>query len=130
MLLAKARELGKAIRESEAAKKLQQCQTRLALDPTAQQILRELQEWQQKLQIAQLRGVPPTAEEQAAIRTLELRLQSNDTMKQLLQAQDEFNLLLEQVNQAIFEGIEGREGPAPNGPSGGAGDPRPGLIFP
>ena len=127
MILAKARELGKAIRESDSAKKLEQMESRLALDPTAQQILKDLQELQQRVQLAQLRGVPPSIEDQTAANTLEMRLKTNDTIQKLLEAQEEFNALMDQVNRAIWEGMGGGSDNAP-GPDGAVGGPN--LILP
>lgn len=130
MIFEQARQLGQAIKNSEAARKLERSQSRLTLDPAAQQILQELQQLQRRIQLAEFQGIAPSMEDQTAAQNLDLRLKSNDTLKQLFEAQEEFQLFMAKVNEAIAEGMAGGGASGSDSGDNSSDDSGPKLIVP
>lgn len=101
----KALELGRAIRESEQYRELQRAGDNLKEDSSAREIVKNVQEARQQLEFMQQSGVEPNQEQVDNINSLQEQMQANLTVRVFVKAQEEFGEVLQQVNQAISEGI-------------------------
>lgn len=99
---AKARELAQSLKETPEFEKLTSAQSRLQLDPGAQDLLSELQQQHEQLLQAQSAGQPIRPEQAADLQNLQQQTQQNLTLRALIEAQEDFNQLMEQVNQSII----------------------------
>jgi cell fate (sporulation/competence/biofilm development) regulator YlbF (YheA/YmcA/DUF963 family) len=70
------------------------------LDPTAQQLITDIEESQQRIQEAQAQGQPVQSEIQR-IQLLQTKAQENETLKRFLVAQEAFGKVMNSANQII-----------------------------
>lgn len=101
----KTRELATLIRESEEYQNLQSAQSRVKLDPNAQDLLTKLQEAQGKLIQMQQSGQAVDEQTVTEMRNLESQMQLNLTLKNLVEAQQAFEKLMGQVNETLSEAL-------------------------
>ncbi|UNC91963.1 YlbF family regulator [Candidatus Contubernalis alkaliaceticus] len=106
----KAKELGREIRNSSEFLELKVKEENLSKDPAAQEIIQNVQEVQQELETAQRMGVQPNQEQMTKFNALREKMHGNQTLRDLVQAQEDLNEFMKEVNQAITDGIqEGEE---------------------
>ncbi len=106
-LMEKAKELGRELRSTEAFLELERTNNQFREDEAAQQLVQEVQEAQQALQFSQQSGVQPSEEQVNAFNQKKENLNTNITVRSLMKAQDTFNEMMKEVNEAISEGMKG-----------------------
>lgn len=106
VLIEKAKDLGRAIRDSSQFQELKKKEDNLSKDPAAQEIIRNVQDAQQQIETAQKMGVQPEQEQVTKFESLRKEMHENDTLKDMVVAQQDLNQLMNEVNKAITEGIE------------------------
>lgn len=106
VLIEKAKELGREIKNSTEYQEMKKKEQGLSEDPQAKEILEELQQVQQQLEAAQNMGMQPGQEQMDKFNELRQQMHQNDTVSAFAQAQQELNELMKQVNDAITQGIE------------------------
>jgi len=109
VLMEKAKDLGKAIRNSSEFQELKKKEDILSQDPAAQEIIKNVQEVQQQLESAQRMGMPPEQEQMDKFENMRKEMHENNTLKELVTAQQDLNELMKEVNQAITDGIQEEE---------------------
>ena len=108
-MLEKAKELGRELRNTEAFQELERTNNQFRGDETAQQLVKEVQEAQQALQFSRQTGVQPSEEQVNTFNQKKENLNMNITVRSLMKAQDTFNEMMKEVNEAISEGMKGVE---------------------
>jgi cell fate (sporulation/competence/biofilm development) regulator YlbF (YheA/YmcA/DUF963 family) len=101
MIKEKAAELAAAIKESEEYKGLQSARARVKLDPNASDLLDRLQLLQEEVIGLQQQGQPITQEVVESLRSLESQMQLNLTLRHMVEAQQKFESLMDEVNQVL-----------------------------
>jgi cell fate (sporulation/competence/biofilm development) regulator YlbF (YheA/YmcA/DUF963 family) len=101
----KARELAAAIKETEEFKGLQSARARVKLDPTAFDLLTKLQQTQARIIGLQQQGQPITQEIVEELRTLEEQMQLNLTLRNMVEAQQKFEDMMDEVYQVLAENL-------------------------
>lgn len=102
----KAKELAAAIKESEEFQELQSSRARVQLDPNASDLLQKLQQTQDKVMALQQQGEQITQDVIEELRNLEGQMQLNLTLKKLVEAQQKFEELMNEVNKVLAENLE------------------------
>lgn len=105
----KAEELGEEIVESSEYTELQAAQEAMQGDEDAKALLDEFQAKQKQLQMAQMNGQQASQEQQQELQSLQAKMQENAKIKKFMEAQEEFNKVMETVNQVISSAIQGDE---------------------
>lgn len=105
MIKEKARELAAAIKETEEFKGLQSARARVKLDPTAFDLLTKLQQTQARIIGLQQQGQPITQEIVEELRTLEEQMQLNLTLRNMVEAQQKFEDMMDEVYQVLAENL-------------------------
>jgi cell fate (sporulation/competence/biofilm development) regulator YlbF (YheA/YmcA/DUF963 family) len=95
-------DFAKAIKETTEYADLNAAQARIKLDPTAQQLISDIEESQQRIQQAQAQGQPVQSEIQR-IQLLQSKAQENETLKRFLVAQEAFGKVMNTANQIITD---------------------------
>jgi cell fate (sporulation/competence/biofilm development) regulator YlbF (YheA/YmcA/DUF963 family) len=95
-----AQELAKAIKETEAYTNLNSAHARIKLDPSAQDLISQMETSQQSIQQAQMQG-QPVEDEIKQLQQLQGQAMQNETLKQLFQAQEAFGKVMEETNKII-----------------------------
>jgi len=103
MIKEKAAELAAAIKESEEYKGLQSARARVKLDPNASDLLDRLQLLQGEVIGLQQQGQPITQEVVESLRSLESQMQLNLTLRHMVEAQQKFESLMDEVNRILAE---------------------------
>lgn len=101
----KAKTLAEAIKESEEFKGLQSARARVKLDPNAFDLLQKLQLSQDKIISLQQQGRQITQDILEELRSLESQMQLNLTLRSMVEAQQKFEDLMEEVNQTLAENL-------------------------
>jgi cell fate (sporulation/competence/biofilm development) regulator YlbF (YheA/YmcA/DUF963 family) len=104
-VIEKARELGNEIRKTAEYKELERVTENMEGDSDANQMIKEIQDLQQKIQFAQQSGVEPSEEQIQQFNNIKARMDSNLTIQAYAKAQNEFSQFMQDVNCAISEGI-------------------------
>ena len=107
-LMEKAKELGREIRNTDQYREMEKKGEHFREDDTAQQLVKEVQEAQQKLQFARQTGVQPTQEDVEDFNKKRETMHANASVAALIKAQEDFNNVMKEVNEAITEGIAGQ----------------------
>lgn len=102
----KAKELAEAIKETEEFETLKSAENKLNLDVTAQELLQKFQDKQQNLQQSQQQGQEVSQEEIQTLQSLQQEMQNNETIKTLMDAQQQFDNLLQEVNQTVLTSLK------------------------
>ena len=97
------------MKETEEYQGLNSAQTRVKLDPVAQDLLNELQGAQQKLQQAQAQGQQITPDQVTEFQSLEQQAQSNLTLQNLIKAQQAFGEVMNRVNETLGQELFGNQ---------------------
>lgn len=112
MVISKATELGQALAESPQFKRFIQARDQADADKHAEQLIAMFQGKQMELQG---KDALETAKIQKELQDLQVQIESLPTMSELLIAQDEFQLLMKQVNDVIGKFINPDAGQGCNG---------------
>ncbi len=105
----KAKELADVMKETEEYQGLNSAQTRVKLDPVAQDLLTQLQTAQQELQQAQAQGQQITPDQISQFQSLEQQAQNNLTLQNLIKAQQAFGEVMNTVNEKLGEELFGSQ---------------------
>jgi cell fate (sporulation/competence/biofilm development) regulator YlbF (YheA/YmcA/DUF963 family) len=103
MIKQKAAELAAAIKDSEEFKELQSARARVKLDPNAFDLLNKLQALQEEIIGLQQQGQPITQDLVESLRNLESQMQLNLTLRHMVEAQQKFESVMEEVNGILAE---------------------------
>ncbi|GAB4271824.1 hypothetical protein Tfer_0512 [Thermincola ferriacetica] len=109
-VLEKAKELAQAIAECDELKEVRAAETRMTLDPDAQDILREFQIKQREFYNIQVNGGELTEEQKRDVERIENRMSQNEYIRKFVGAQERFEALLNSVNMIIAQAISGNSG--------------------
>jgi len=101
----KAEELAEAIKETEEYQELKSAESRLQLDPKAQDLVNEFQNKQQ--QIIQTRQSGKQVEQKTvqSLQKLQQKMEQNLTVKNLMNAQKSFEEVMKDVNETVTEAL-------------------------
>lgn len=105
----KANELAEVIKQTKEYEELINAKSRLKLDPTAQDLVNQFQEKQEKLQTAQQTGQEVDQETMQTLQTLQGQMQENETIKNLMDAQQKFDEVMQQVNETVTQALSENE---------------------
>ena len=107
-ILNKARELGKEIADSVELSAMRSAQDNMMNDPLAQSIIKEFEEKQQVYHMLRSQGQQLTEAQKQEIDTFEEKMLSNELIVQYFKTQQEFERIIEAVNNIISEAITGQ----------------------
>ena len=96
-----AKEFVNAIKETEEYVNLDSAQAKIKLDPSAQDIVNEMEQHQLKMQQAQAQGRQPAEDDIKQMQLTQQKALENETLKQLFQAQEAFAKVMEVANKVI-----------------------------
>jgi cell fate (sporulation/competence/biofilm development) regulator YlbF (YheA/YmcA/DUF963 family) len=97
----KAIELAQLLKETDEFKALSSAQTRIRLDPIAEDLIKQLQLSQQEIYMLQMEGKEPTMEQIQQIQLLEAKVKSNLTITNFVKAQEAFSRKMSELNETI-----------------------------
>jgi cell fate (sporulation/competence/biofilm development) regulator YlbF (YheA/YmcA/DUF963 family) len=106
-LFERAKDLGKEIRSTEEFKELEKANLVVKEDELAVKIIEDINEIQQKLSFSERAGVEPDSELLSRFDKLRDRMENNNSIKLLIEAQENFGNVMQQINNAITEGLTG-----------------------
>lgn len=104
-ILDKARELGLELSRSQEFNNVREAETIMMQNPEAQLIIQEFQSKQHTLQTMQAQGLPLSDSIQREFGELQTKMFSNAHISNFFQAQEKFELILDQVNKIISDAI-------------------------
>lgn len=102
-IVEKTQELAQVIKESEEYKDLKGAQSRLQLDPMAQNLVQQFQNHQQQAFQAKQSGQEVNLETVNALQGLQGQMEKNQTIQNLIEAQNKFEAVLEDVNKTLTQ---------------------------
>ena len=105
MLKEKAADLANTIKETEEYKNLKSAEIRVKLDPSASDLINELNEQQTKMFEIQQKGEQMSPEIIQKLELLQSQFPLNQTLQHFIKAQDKFAGLMEEVNKVISENL-------------------------
>lgn len=103
----KAKELAQLLKETEEYQNLTSAQTRVRLDPTAEDLVKQMQAKQEEIYQAQMTGQPPTPELTQEIQFLDTQIKSNLTLANFVKAQEGFSEKMNELNEIIGKELFG-----------------------
>ena len=106
-VIQKAKELGSEIKETEEYKELERANQNIKDDELASKIIDDINDIQQKISFAQSSGVQPDQDQITQFNELKSQMDSNLTILGFIKAQEKFSQIMQEINQAISEGIGG-----------------------
>ncbi|MBO8167657.1 MAG: YlbF family regulator [Thermoanaerobacteraceae bacterium] len=109
VIMEKAHALANALKESEELDNLRMKEAAMANDPEAQKILAEYQKVRQEVDQKRAAGEELTEEEKELLAKVEQKMQENETISAYLEAQREFNSILQGVNFIITKALSGED---------------------
>jgi cell fate (sporulation/competence/biofilm development) regulator YlbF (YheA/YmcA/DUF963 family) len=107
IILGKAKELGRELRNTEEYQRLDEVNQRLNKDSEAQEVIKAFQEAQSKIQFSQQSGVQPTQEQIDDYKEKQKSLEANLTVKAYMKATEGFYAVMKKINETITAAIEG-----------------------
>ncbi len=114
----KAHELAQEIINSSEYEEMKQAEQAVMNDDEASDLMEELESVQQRIQMAQMNGQEIDQQQQKKIQNLKARMQQNAKISDFLSAQQQFNEVMENVNEIISDALQGKE-QAPEEDAGG-----------
>ena len=99
-IINKAKEVAESIVETEQFKRLEKTEQRVEDDEAASEILEELEAKYEKLRQSSGNG-RVNRELQQEVQNIQKKMLQNEKLKEYLQAQKEFNQVMQKVNQEI-----------------------------
>ncbi len=112
MIFEKTRELAQLIHETEEAGRLQVAKAAFEIDTKANHTMNEYKEYQQNLQLKMEAGIMSKEEFHESTKKLRVmgnELKENDVIRELLEAENSFNHLVNQVLDILKYSITGEE---------------------
>src|SRR6185436_16709613 len=106
MIEEKARELGRFIGQSKEYQELKRANDALGQDADAVGLLKQMEQLRGDAQRMIERGQRPTQEMEQQLDELLSKVQTQPGYQRLLVAQENFDKLMQRVNELILEGIE------------------------
>lgn len=106
-LEAKAKELAQLLKETDEYKDLTSAQTRIKLDPTAEDLVQQMQAKQQEIHQLQQQGKEPSPDQVQQIQFLDSQVKSNLTLTNFVKAQEAFSQKMNEVNNTIGKELFG-----------------------
>lgn len=106
VIMEMAKDLGQAMRETEEFEKLKAAEQKLNEDVDAQVLMEGLQSSQEKLQKLQMAGLQPSEEQVQEFQQQREQMSTNSAISSFMQAQEEFSNMVQEVNEAISEGMK------------------------
>lgn len=97
----KTQELAEVIKETEEYKTLKSAQSRLQLDPQALDLVQQFQSHQQQALQARQTGQQVNPETVSALQGLQGKMEENSTIKNLIDAQNSFETVMNNVNKTL-----------------------------
>ncbi len=105
----KARELAQEIVSSQAYQEMKDAEEAVMADDEAGDLMEELESVQKRVQMAQMNGQEIDQSQKKKIQNLKAKMQQNPKIKDFLSAQQEFNEIMEDVNEIISSTLQGQE---------------------
>ncbi|MDA8236064.1 MAG: YlbF family regulator [Clostridia bacterium] len=118
-IMEKARELADALADSSELANLRDAEVKMFNDSGAQVILDEFQGVQEKIHEAYNQGEEPDEGLKKQAKGIEEKMKGNPNIASYIDAQQEFESLLQSVNTVISNAISGEEGGCGPGCGGG-----------
>ncbi|MGM0501399.1 MAG: YlbF family regulator [Bacillota bacterium] len=106
-IMKKAEELAEEIVNSSEYEDLKAKEEIMQGDEDAQKLLKELQAQQQRAQMAKMNGQQPGEDLQNDMKDLHAKMEKNEKVKDFMEAQDDFNKVMQTVNQTISSALQG-----------------------
>ncbi len=107
LVLSKAQELASAISESEELAQLRVAAEKVDNDEAATAALKQFQEKQETIQMATRTGLELPPEQMAEMQTLQGKIREIPSIQGFAEAQNQFNALIDQVNDVIAGAVMG-----------------------
>ena len=108
-LEAKAENLADAIANSDEFEELKGAEAKLEEDEEAQSIMQKFQSKQKQVQMMQQTGQEIDEDVKEELQSLRSEMQDNDVISELMSKQQEFNKIMEEVNNVLSTAIQGEE---------------------
>jgi cell fate (sporulation/competence/biofilm development) regulator YlbF (YheA/YmcA/DUF963 family) len=102
----RARDVGRLLGQSKEYQELKRANDALAQDQAAVALLKQMEQLRSDAQKMMARGERPTAEMEQQLDGLLQKVQVQATYQRLIAAQENFDKLMQRVNEWILEGIE------------------------
>ena len=106
-VMEKAKELGQIIRGTQEYLELEKANENVKEDENATQIIEQINQLQEQINFAQQSGVEPSSEQIENFNELKEKMQNNLTIQSFIKAQEQFNQVMQDINNAISEGLTG-----------------------
>jgi cell fate (sporulation/competence/biofilm development) regulator YlbF (YheA/YmcA/DUF963 family) len=106
MIEEKARELGRFIGQSKEYQELKRANDALAQDAEAVKLLKQMEQLRSDAQRMIERGERPTQDMERQLEELLSKVQVQPAYQRLITSQENFDKLMQRVNEWILEGIE------------------------
>lgn len=107
-VIKKARELGKALKETEEYKEFVEAQKALDKNEEIQKLLKDYDEKAKDIQLKQMTG-ENIDEDMISLQKIEKEIVESETMQKYTTAERKFKELVDSANKAIVEAMEGEE---------------------
>jgi len=104
-VIEKAKELGMEIRKTKEYQELERVTANIEGDTEANKMIQDIQELQQQMQFAHQSGVEPSPEQIQQFNDLKSKMDTSLTIQAYARAQNDFSMFMQNVNNAIGEGI-------------------------
>ncbi len=105
----KAQELAQEIINSPEYQQMKDAEQAVMNDEDASDLMEELESAQKRVQMAQMNGQEIDQSQQKKIQNLKAKMQQNPEIKDFLQAQQNFNQIMEDVNEIISNALQGKD---------------------
>lgn len=106
-IMKKAEALGKALVESEEFSEMKNAEMKIEENEEAKSLLDDFEAEQKKLQMMQQNGQQITPDQQKNLQSIQTKMQSNEQIKEYMEAQQKFNKVMNSVNQTITTQLQG-----------------------
>ncbi|AEG60234.1 YlbF family regulator [Desulforamulus ruminis] len=108
IVIEKALELGKLIAGSDNYKMMREKEASMMADVDAVMLIEKFQDLQRNHQMVRMQGQELTEAQLNDVYALEEQMMENTLIREFAEIQDQFQKFLNQVNETISEGIEGK----------------------
>ena len=105
----KAMQLAEEIKQTQEYEDLKSAEAKLKLDPAAQDLINDFQQKQEQLQTAQQSGEAVDQNVVQSLQNLQGQMQENETIKNLMEAQQQFDQVMKQVNETVTQALSSEE---------------------
>lgn len=108
-IMEKAQELGEAIIKTTEYNDLKAKENVMITDEDAKSLLNEFEALNKRLQMAQANGKKITTKQEKELNSIKVKMQANNKIKSFMEAQQNFNKVIQTVNQTVFNFINGKK---------------------